>query len=163
MKYMQNGGFQNHPLMKLTIGLTLLFLSGLWATNLLLYFSKMGFTPTSVVAYYLGSETDFTVPRTYQSMLEVTHFHLPMMAVVVLLLTHLLIFAPFKNWTKVTFILTAFLSGFLNETSSWLVRFVNPHFAYLKITCFLIFQGTLLFLIASLTWFLWSPPMQKEK
>ena len=35
------------------------------------------------------------MPRTYQSMIEITHMHLPMMAMVVLLLTHLPIFAPF--------------------------------------------------------------------
>ena len=164
MKYMQQGGFQTHSLMKLTIGLTLLFLAGLWVTNLLLYFSKMGLAPSSVVSYYFGSEAEFTAARTYQSMLEVTHFHLPMMALVILLLTHLLIFAPYKNGAKVAFILTAFLSALANEASSWLVRFVSPGFAYLKVGSFLIFQGTLFFLIVSLALFLWSSPSsQKHK
>jgi hypothetical protein len=163
MKYMQNGGFQYNPLMKLTIGLTLVFLSGLWVTNLLLYTNKMSLTPASVVSYYRGSEADFTVPRTYQSMLEVTHFHLPMMAMVILLLTHLLIFAPFKTRTKVLFIVVAFLSGFMNEGSGWLVRFVNPYFAYLKIACFLTFQAVMLFLIVALALFLWKSPSRKQK
>ncbi len=50
MKYMEGGGFQNHPLMRLTIGLTLVLLMAFCVTNLGLYFSKMGFDPASVVA-----------------------------------------------------------------------------------------------------------------
>ncbi len=163
MKYMEKGGFQNHPLMKLTLALTALFLVGFWATNFLLYFSKMSLTPQSIQNYYLGSEAEFLVPRTYQSMLEVTHMHLPMMAIVVLLLTHLLIFAPFRNGSKLAFIFTTFFSALLNEASGWLVRFVNPQFAYLKIISFLTFQACLAFLLVALMWFLVISPSRKLK
>lgn len=156
MKYLQNGGYQSNPLMRLTLGLSMLFLIGLWATNFLLYFNKMGLTPSSVVSYYRGSEANFILPRTYQSMLEVTHFHLPAMVVVILLLTHLVIFVPFKKWLKVTLILVAFLSAFFNEAAGWLVRFVSPHFAYMKISCFLSFQIALAVLLVVLGRFLWK-------
>ena len=33
MKYMQEGGFQHNPLMRLTLGLTLVLLVGFWATT----------------------------------------------------------------------------------------------------------------------------------
>ncbi|HVO33269.1 MAG TPA: hypothetical protein VMU17_05080, partial [Elusimicrobiota bacterium] len=113
MKYMQNGGFQNHPLMRLTLLWTTVFLTGLWITNFLFYFSKMSITTQSVVDYYCGSEARFIQPRSFESMLEVTHFHLPMMAIVILLLTHLLIFAPWPHRLKVWFISAAFGSGLL--------------------------------------------------
>jgi len=158
MKYMEKGGFQNNPLMKLTLGFTLLFMVGLWMTNFFFYFSKMGLTPHSVVQYYLGSAANFTPPRSTQSMLEITHFHLPIMGVVILLLTHLVIFAPFKNSIKVGIIAASFLSAFIGEMSSWLVRFVSPHFAILKIFCFLTFQFTLGGLIVILGLFLAFPP-----
>ena len=144
---MQNGGFQAQPLMKLTLLLTMVFLTAFWATNFALYFAKMDLTPASVQDYYLGSEAQFTMPRTYQTMLEVTHAHLPMMALVVLLLTHLLIFAPYSFRVKVTFIGGAFLLAFLNEASGWLVRFVHPNFAVVKVAAFTLFQATLSFLI----------------
>lgn len=155
MKYMQNGGFQNQPLMRLTLSLTLVFLLGFWVTNCLLYFSKMNLKPQSVVAYYRGSEVDFRPARSYASMLEVTHFHLPMMALVTLLLTHLVIFVPLHHGAKVAFILVAFLSGLLSEGSSWLVRFVSPHFAWLKIISFVTLQSSLAFLLGALGLFLW--------
>jgi len=155
MKYMQNGGFQKNPLMRLTLTLTLVFLAAFVVTSFLLYFAKMDLMPDSVVKYYSGDEASFRPPRTYQSMLEVTHSHLPMMAIVILMLTHLVIFAPFARRTKVAFIFVAFLSGLLNEVSSWLVRFAGPGFAYLKIISFLVLQGSLLFLLVSLGLYLW--------
>jgi hypothetical protein len=58
--------------MRLTLYFTLFFLFGFWVTNFAMYFAKMNLTPQSVVDYYLGSEAEFRMPRTYQSMLEVT-------------------------------------------------------------------------------------------
>lgn len=158
MKYLQNGGYQKNSLMRLTLGLSLVFLLGFVATNFLMYFSRMDLTAQSVTEYYNGSEESFQPPRSYQSMLEVTHGHLPMMALVLLLLTHLAIFAPFSKGGKITFVVTAFGSALLNEASSWLVRFSDPGFAYLKISSFLLMQGSLLFLLTVLGVFLWRWP-----
>ena len=156
MKYMQTGGFQHNPFMRRTLAFTFLFVGGLWATNFAMYFSRMGLAPRSVEAYYLGSEEDYSQPRSAASMLEVTHAHLPMMGVVVLLLTHLAIFAPLSDRAKGLTIATSFLSALIEEGSGWLVRFVHPGFAWLKIGSFLVFQGALAFLLAVLGAFLWK-------
>ncbi len=154
MKYMVNGGFQKQKLMKLTLLFTLVFLTGFWVTNFALYFAKMGLTPQSVRDYYLGSEELFRMPRTYQSMLEVTHGHLAMMALVVLLVTHLLIFAPYRHRIKVGVIAATFSLGLLNEGAGWLVRFVSPGAAWLKVAGFLAFQALLGLAIAGVARFL---------
>lgn len=154
---MERGGFQGHPLMRLTLLWTLLFCGGLWVTNAFMYFSRMGLTPSSVQAYYLGSEAEYSAPRSKESMLEVTHAHLPIMGVIVLLLTHLMIFAPHSEKTKMIFITASFSSAFLGEGAGWLVRFVSPHFAWLKIACFLAFQACLAYLIVGLGMFLLAP------
>ncbi|MEX1139942.1 MAG: hypothetical protein WEB33_11955 [Bacteroidota bacterium] len=155
MRYMQTGGFQNNPYMRLTLGLTLVLLLGFTATNFMLYFAKMDLSPASVVSYYNGNEEEFHPARTYQSMLEVTHGHLAMMALVMLLLTHLVVFAPFRRYQKIALIVTAFASALLSEASGWLVRFVDPGLAWLKVTGFLTLQASLLFLLGSLAVFLW--------
>lgn len=154
MKYMQTGGFQKNPLMRLTLYLTLAFVCGLWVSNAAMYLTRMGLTPASVESYYLGSEEEFRSAKSAASLLEVTHAHLPTMGVIVLILTHLLIFAPYQDRTKVAVILTAFASAFLGEAAGWGVRFAHPAFAWLKIASFLAFQGVLLFLIISLGMFL---------
>jgi hypothetical protein len=154
MRYLQEGGFQNNPLMRLTLALTMVLLMAFWLTNMGMYFSRMTLRPGSVVSYYNGSEEDFRAPRSVESMLETTHMHLPMMGMVLLFLTHLLIFVPMTRGAKVSIIATAFVSALLEETAGWLVRFVSPSFAPLKVAGFVGLQATFLLLIASLTSFL---------
>ena len=155
MKYMQQGGFQSNPLMRLTLGLTLVLLAGFWATNFAMYFSRMSLDPASVATYYNGSEEDFRPPRSTGSMIETAHMHLPMMAVVLLLLTHLLVFLPLSRATKVGIILAVFGSAVLDEGGGWLVRFASPTFAPLKVIGFLGLQSAVAFLISALGIFLW--------
>ncbi|MGH7731247.1 MAG: hypothetical protein ACRENJ_08365 [Candidatus Eiseniibacteriota bacterium] len=150
MKYLQSGGFQEQPLMRLTLGLALLLLAGFWVTNLGLYFSHMSLDPASVVSYYRGNEAEFRPPRSAFGMLEVTHMHLPMFALVFLLLTHLMIFAPLRTSVKVTLIATAFGSALLSEAAGWMTRFWHPGFAWLKVAMFVLVQVTLGALILAL-------------
>lgn len=157
MRYLQGGGFRNHPLMRLTLGGTLVLLAGLWVTNALLYFARMNLDPASVVRYYRGSEAEFIEPRTYGSMLEVTHIHLPMMALVGLLLTHLAIFLPWPNRWRVTLIVATFASALGGEAASWLVRFASPAWAPLKVAAFLGLQASLGCLLVGLALYLFLP------
>lgn len=133
--------------MKLTLVASLVFFVGFWLTSVLIFFSKMSLDPASVAAYYLGSETNFTQPRTYGSMLEVAHGHLPVMALTALLLTHLFIFTPLSMTIKFATIATFFSAALLSELSSWLVRFFHPAFAWLKIAAFLSLEVSMAFVI----------------
>lgn len=153
---MEKGGFQTQPLTRLTLGLTLVFLVGFWLTNFGVYFSRMGLRPSSVAAYYLGSEEEFRPPRSYPSMLEASHVHLPMMGMVLLFLTHLATFVPLSRPAKTALIATTFGSAVLEEGAGWLVRFVSPAFAPLKVLGFLGLQSAILFLLAALGVFLWK-------
>jgi len=154
VKYLQQGGFRNHPLMRLTLGGALVLLAGFWVTTALMYFRVMTLDPASVVAYYRGDEARFMEPRTYGSMLEVTHTHLPMMALVMLLLTHLAIFLPWSIGRRAALILTAFGFALGGEAASWLVRFVSPAWAPLKVACFVGLELTLAGLLVALALYL---------
>ncbi len=156
MKYLQNGGFRNHPLMRLTLGGALVLLVGFWVTTALMYFRAMTLDPASVIAYYRGDEARFLEPRTYGSMLEVTHAHLPMMALVMLLLTHLAIFIPWSQGRRAALIVTAFGFALGGEAAGWLVRFVSPGWAPLKVFCFLGLEATLAFLLTGLALYLFA-------
>lgn len=153
---MQGGGFQHNPLMRLTLSWTLLFAGGLWLTNGAMYLKRMSLTPASVQAYYLGSAEEYSEPRSAASMLEVSHAHLATMGVMILLLTHLAIFAPWEDRTKRWIIGLGFGSALMGEASGWLVRFVSPGFAALKIASFLTFQAVLAMLIVVLATFLYK-------
>ncbi|MBI5597183.1 MAG: hypothetical protein HY928_13910 [Elusimicrobia bacterium] len=154
MKHMQQGGFQHKAPMRLTIGLSLVFVAGVWATGFAMYFQRMGLSPASVRDYYLGSADGFSNPRSLASMTETAHGHFAMMGLVLLLVTHLFLFAPFSDKAKSRLVWAAFGSALLEEASGWLVRFVDPGFAALKVASFLAFQAVLGGLVAGLALFL---------
>jgi hypothetical protein len=112
----------------------------------------MGLTYGSVVEYYLGSEEKFLQPRTYQGMLEISHFHLFAMGLLLLTLTHLMLFVPLPASVKPWFVIVPFASALLDEGAGWLVRFVAPGFAYLKIVGFLALETSLAVLIVVCVW-----------
>lgn len=149
---MEQGGFQNNPLTRLTLWGTLVFLSGLWLSSFGMYFSRMGLSPASVASYYRGSDETFQPARTFGSMVESSHGHLAMMAMVLLVLTHLTVFVPGPRRLKTAFVVGTFASTFLSEASGWLVRYVHPGFAILKPVAFLVsqaFQALMLALLAA--------------
>jgi len=150
VRYLQDGSHQFQPLMRLSLALMSVLLLGFWITNFAMYFSRMGLDPASVVAYYNGVESEFRPPRSAASMLETTHGHLPMMALVLLLLTHLLLFVPVSRRARITLMVGAFAAAALEEGGGWLVRFVSPSLAPLKVVGFVGLQVALGSLLGAL-------------
>jgi hypothetical protein len=89
-------------------------------------------------------------------MLEVAHFHLFAMGMLLLVLTHLMLFVPLSGRTKAWLITLPFLAALLDEGSGWGVRFVHPFFALAKIAGFLLLQGSLAALIGLSLWAVFS-------
>jgi hypothetical protein len=152
LRFVVTGEWTRNRLLQTIVVLYALYVVGLWVTNALLYFSKMGLGPDSVVAYYLGSEEQFLSPRSYQGLLEVSHFHFFAMGMLLLVLTHLMLFVPIRGSLKAWLIAVPFLAGFVDEGAGWLVRFAHPGFAYLKIAGFLLLETSLAVLVAVSLW-----------
>lgn len=149
MKFLANGEFNNSRLLQIILLFTLLYVLLLWITNILIYTEKMGLDYGSVSEYYLGSEEDFRNPVSYLGLLEITHIHLFLFAMALLLVNHLTVFLRLPQFAKLLLILISFTSGLSDIGSGWLIRYVTPSFAYLKIASFIVFQISLLFLILS--------------
>jgi hypothetical protein len=152
MRFVVTGEWNRNTLLRVIVLFFLFYSFAFWLTNFGLYFFKMGLTYQSVVDYYRGSAEQFTQPRSLLGLLEVSHFHLFAMGIFLVTLTHLLLFVPVKTSLKLALIVSAFTSAFLDEMSSWLVRFVSPLFAYLKIGSFVVLQASLLVTIILATW-----------
>jgi hypothetical protein len=152
LRFVVTGEWTRNRLLQTIVVLYALYVVGLWVTNALLYFSKMGLSPDSVVAYYLGSEEQFLSPRSYQGLLEVSHFHFFAMGMLLLVLTHLMLFVPIRGGLKAWLIAIPFLAGFVDEGAGWLVRFAHPGFAVLKIAGFLLLETSLAVLVAISLW-----------
>jgi hypothetical protein len=152
VRFVVTGEWTRNRLLQTIVVLYALYVAALWVTNALLYFSKMGLTAASVVEYYLGSEERYLPARSYQGLLEVSHFHLFAMGMLLLVLTHLMLFVPLGHRAKAWLIALPFLSAALDEGAGWLVRYAHPGFAYLKIAGFLLLQGSLAALVGISLW-----------
>lgn len=152
MRFVITGEWSRNRLLQTIVALYSIYVAGLWVTNALLYFSKMSLTYTSVIEYYLGSEERYLSPRSYQGLLEVSHFHLFAMGMLLLVLTHLALFVPVRNEVKAWFIAVPFFAALLDEGAGWLVRFAHPGFAYAKIAGFLLLQVSLAVLVGLSLW-----------
>lgn len=152
MRFVVSGEVSRNRLLQVIVVLYSLYVAGLWITNALLYFSKMSLSPASVVTYYLGSDATFQPARTVQGLLEVSHFHLFAMGMLLMVLTHLVLFVPISNRSKLWLIALPFAAAAIDESAGWLVRFVAPGFAALKIVGFLGLQASLAALIGVSLW-----------
>jgi hypothetical protein len=152
MRFVITGEWSRNRLLKIIVVLYTVYVAGLWVTNTLLYFSRMDLTYVSVVEHYLGSEERFLSPRSYQGLLEISHFHLFATGMLLLVLTHLMLFVPIRPAAKAVLIVVPFFAGILDEGSGWLVRFVDPRFAYAKIGGFCLLQGSLAALVIASLW-----------
>ena len=146
MRFVVTGEWNRNDVLRLILLLFLGYVVLFWVTNWVLYFQKMSLDPGSVVAYYLGEpDQEFGhPPRPLGAMAEVAHFHLFAMGMLVMTLTHLLLFLPIPLRVRIALVVVAFFSALLEEGSGWLVRFVHPGFAALKVASFLLLQAALL-------------------
>ena len=147
MKFLVNGDLGNNKLLQIILFFVLSYMAVFWATNTLLYIEKIGFTRSSVVDYYLGSEEEFKNPVSYLGLLESTHFHLFVFAMALLLINHLTVFFNIPQSLKLSLIILSFLSGLGNMAAGWLIRFISPSFAYFKIGSFIVLQICFLLLL----------------
>jgi len=163
MRFFVTGEQNRQMMMNALILMFLGYVFLLWLSNGLMFFHKMDLTADSVVAYYLGSEEDFTQPRSYQSMLEISHFHFFAMGMLVLTLTHLMLMTSLPTLLKVWLSALVYLSAVADEVAGWLVRFIHPGFAYFKIASFLLLEISLLLLIVFVILSLWLARQQMRK
>ncbi len=121
-----------------------------WGTGILMFREKLGFSYASVVRYYLGDPDMFMNPRSFQGLLEVTHFHLFAMGLFFVVFTHLLLFTGYAQGIKrlLVWLLGLALAG--DMAAGWLVRYLAESFAWLKLGSFWLLQTSSLLLFAGL-------------
>lgn len=148
MRFTVTGEWDHNRLLQVVVVLYCFFVVLLWLTNWMLYFDSMNFSTASVVAHYLGNEAEFRSPKTYRGMLELAHFHLFAMGMLMMVLTHLALFVPVRTQWKIALIIVPFFSALASEGAGWLVRFGGAQFAWTKIAGILLLQGSLAALVA---------------
>lgn len=152
MRFTVTGEWDHNRLLQVVVVLYSFFVILLWFTNWMLYFDAMDLTTASVVDHYLGNEEEFRAPRTYRGMVELAHFHLFAMGMLMMVLTHLALFVPVKPGWKIALIVVPFFSALASEGAGWLVRYGGAGFAWTKIAGVLLLQGSLAALVGIALW-----------
>jgi hypothetical protein len=158
MRFVITAEWKENHLLRLILAAFLVYVLIFWATNALLYFARMDLTYGSVVEYYRGNVEAFRSPRSYLVLLEISHAHLFAMAILLMTMTHLVLFVPLSVPFKAAIIVGAFTSALLDEAGGWLVRFVHPGFAYAKILGFVGLELTLGIMLAAVGYSVWRTP-----
>ncbi len=113
------------------------------------FFSQLGFqigriglTPAAVAVYYRGSERGevMVFPKTFGQLLEVTHAHAFMMAVVFLILGHLFASTAAPPTFKAVVLWLAFAGTLGDLLSPWLIRYVAAWSAWVGLASWIV-QG----------------------
>ncbi len=152
MRFTVTGEWDQNRLLQVVVVLYCFFVILLWATNWMLYFDSMDLTTASVVDHYLGNEAEFRAPRTFHGMVELAHFHLFAMGMLMMVLTHLALFIPVRTEWKIALIVVPYFSALASEGAGWLVRWGGAGFAWTKIAGILLLQGSLALLVAIALW-----------
>lgn len=152
MRFVITGEWDRNTMLRVILLFFLVFVALFWITNWAVMITKPGLTPDSIAEYYRGDpEAEFGAPpRPWAALAEQSHTHLFAMGILVMTLTHLLLFLPTSPKLKGWLVVVTFVAALLSEGSTWLVRGVHADFAWLKLGAFLVLQASLLGLIVAL-------------
>lgn len=106
------------------------------ATELGFQIERIGLTPERVAAYYRGGEDEavMTFPKTFGQLLEVTHAHAFMMAVIFLILAHLFAATSTSNVLRAVVLGLTFAGMAGNLAAPWLTRYATASGAWLLLS-----------------------------
>lgn len=121
-----------------------------WMTGILMFREKIGFAYVDVTRYYLGDPEMFINPRSFEGLLEVTHFHLFAMGLFFVVFAHLLQFSGLRESIKTSLTWLLAVAIIADLAAGYLVRFVAPGFAWSKLGAFWMLQGVSLALFGAL-------------
>jgi hypothetical protein len=112
------------PLRLIYGGFLLLLALGL-VSQLGFQLGRIGLSPSAIAVYYRGSESNevMAFPKTFGQLLEVTHAHAFMMAVMFLILAHLFASTAAPPTFKAVILWLAFAGTLGDLLSPWLVRY----------------------------------------
>lgn len=161
MRFFISPDIRKNQLLRQVVLWSLVYAFVFWVSDWPFY-AKIGFSYPAIVEYYRGSEAAFRAPKSFFGLLEETHFHAFAMMVFLMTLNHLLLFTGAPRWVKAGAIHVSFGSALADMASGWLIRFVHPGFALLKMGSFLALQGSLLVILVVLWVYAWRVEGERE-
>lgn len=132
-----------------------LLLTGLGvASQLAFEITRIGLSPRAIATYYRGGESGdvMAFQKTFGQLLEVTHAHAFIMAVVFLILAHLFVATSVPESVKTPVLLATFAGTLGDLASPWLVRYGAAWCAWITLASWVMQGAGLLALLGVSGW-----------
>ena len=153
--YLKNGLRSLQPSTRFVLTLFLSFSLVSYVVMIALAAQRSGFTASSAADYYAGGGDRY--PKTAGELLEVTHFHLFSMPLLLFVQGHLFLMTrglgPWKRWVVVA----AFAGAALDIAAPWLVLYVSRDLAIAKIAARVLLGPSLLLITVVPLIEMWRP------
>lgn len=132
---------------KLSILYYLAFSLLLVVSAIMLFEHKIGFSFSSVLEYYIGNEEKFISPQSTGVILKTVLPHIFVFGLFAMVLLHFLVFADLKYKKNIVPLLyAAFIIALLEIFTPFLIIGGFEFFAYIKLLCFFLFLGFILYI-----------------
>jgi hypothetical protein len=144
--------------------LFLVFSLASYAVMIALAAQRSGFSAESISGYYAGGGERY--PKTSGELLEVTHFHLFSMPMLLFVQGHLFLMTQWPRPWKIALVVAAFVGAAFDLAAPWLVLYVSRDWFVLKILArFLLGPALVAFALVPLRemWFSKRPRSSSEK
>ena len=106
-------------------------------SSYLLFDTKIGFSYTGVLEYYLGNEEKFILAKTQLGVLKLILPHIFAFGLFMMVMLHFLIFTKYRNTRQVSFIIYAsYITAFLELSSPFFILHGFEFFALVKLFSF---------------------------
>ncbi len=129
--YLRDGLRSLQPSTRLAYSLFLGFSLASYGIMLALGLTRSGVTPGSIADYYAGDGID-RYPKSMGELLELTHFHLFAMPLILFVMGHLFLMTCWPRKWKLAIVYSAFAGAALDLAAPWLVIYVTRDAALLK-------------------------------
>src|SRR5215470_1972329 len=143
-------------------GFLALALLGL-VTLVALSVGRIGFDAAALATYYRGGESEMSFPKTFWQLMEVSHFHLFTVPVVVLILTHLLYATPAPRRFKIGMTLAGYTGAFLDAVGPWAIRYLAAGAAWALILGWTLLAGSVFVIILVCLVAMWGPESRRSQ
>jgi hypothetical protein len=127
------------------------------ATLVALSVGRMGLDAHAIATYYRGGESEMSFPRTFWQLMEVSHFHLFTIPVVVLILSHLLYGTPAAARLRILLTSITFSGALLSAAGPWAIRYLAADFAYLLMVGWTLLATGMVLMVSLTLIAMWGP------
>jgi hypothetical protein len=127
------------------------------ATLVALSAGRVGLDARAIATYYRGGASEMSFAKTFWQLVEVSHFHLFTVPVVVLILAHLFCATPASRRLRIWLTSVTFLGVLLDVVGPWAVRYLAAGFAYLLMVGWTLLATGVVLMVALTLVAMWAP------